>query len=136
MSAKSIVLLTLSLCALSFFLGRSWKIEPEIQVFEKKIEHQISNRTKKTTTKPDGTITVVEREKTTTKVEERTETVTSNQKTKYRVGILVEPDVLSLTPTLSYTAMAGARLGDLPLWVDIGYSFKHKAVLAGVSLEW
>lgn len=141
------ILLALVACLSGgYFWGKS-KTETIIQekIVQVEVQKQSEHKktTKKTTQKPDGTVITEETDESKKDSESSSQTTASKDShtkpalSKYKVGVLVHTDINSDTlrkPELDYSALVGARLGDLPIWVEGTYKFKDKSV--GVGLSW
>jgi len=83
------------------------------------------------TTEPDGTIT----EKTTTTEKDTQVSSRTTDKSKYGVGVYIEPRTQGSTGYRDLRVDASARLGALPLFGVVGYEFKDKTIYAGIRAE-
>lgn len=92
----------------------------------------------RTVTKPDGTKSVTQtRERLTVQETEHVQTQTETRAavptlglTRYSFGLVWQPLRLSPTPWMPAAASVGARLGNLPVWLEVGL---HREPLGPVT---
>lgn len=118
----------------------------EITTLSSHEEHKVTAVTSRTrvhqveTKKPDGTkVTETTTEKDEAKVVEKAAEsnikVQSEPKSQYRIGLDYLPSLTSPPRASDVAIRAGARLGDSPVWIEVGIDLKHKQGSIGISAE-